>query len=221
MENREQTNQSDVLDKLKESLLISNPREFTLELYEENYVPHDDSHLMYVCQSIDRYESVSDQDSDYAAGVALLHGANIGKYITRLFHPSDYFMQSVISEIESVLGSAAASVINIEDNIERGRSFFGAVVGIGRMGCSMYKHFTDAVEQIEDKIVDDATKSQYVRIGLGIVLYAMHNVETKQTERERINDLNKMRLEVSDIVRGKTEINWDEMTDVWDQGKTK
>lgn len=58
-------------------------------------------------------------------------------------------------------------------------------------------------------MVDDANKSQFLRLGAGFVLLAMHRVEAAEAVVAAEKDLHAMKTEINLIDRGENTMDWD------------
>lgn len=209
MEFGEQINHPNVTESLRESL-STNPLQFTRSLYFKYRSSTDTPNLITASQSIEPIDKTLGANSEPLTSASFFNGTNIGRHVVDLLHPQQVHLKRRVSlAIEDMINKAEIEVSGLEDDYERQQALAQIILDLGWEGCSQFPDLTAVIENVEDEIIGDATKSQFLRPGMGFMLLGMTTAETVQAEIDQKKDIQNMSEAVSLVERGEQIIDWD------------
>lgn len=200
---------SKALASLSDFLTPENARSFTDDLYAKNFNPKQPDTLLKASLEVEFVDNVLGYDSATLATHAFYRGGLIGNHIIDL-STTQYKIKPLVSKaLENMLVWCYDTTDKIEDNDSRRMARAQQILDLGNLGCKMFPEFTAAVENIEDYVVGDVTKSLFMRPGLGFSLYALNSALKKHEEIEFNTDMVRMKTEITLLDRGENTIDWD------------
>lgn len=187
MENRKDIRQIETLETLIYRLQFGEPRDFINELLTKYASSKDTDKLIDAVLNIEFVDSEIGYDPETTMSNAFFYGTLIGIHIVDSLHPEGGFRKRTYNKINQMINVSFDETDSIPDKNNARVAFAQKMIDCGRDGCDRYPAYSSAVENMEDRFIKDATKSPYMRLGMGYVLFAMDIASNEQLEADIAN----------------------------------
>lgn len=187
MENQRDTRQLTALEGLIYNLQFGETRDFINGLRSKYSESTDLKKLESAALAIEFVDKVLGFEPETTMGNAFYYGTLIGIYIVESLHPEAEFRTKVFNKINQIIDVSFQETAHISDPNSARVAFAQKMIDCGQNGCERYPDFSLAVESIEDKFIPDATKSYYIRWGMGFALFAGDIVDEELFKAEIAN----------------------------------
>lgn len=213
MENTEATNQPDLSKQLLQGFLDDGPNQYIDDLFEQYSETDESTVLKFLSEQLRFKDRDLGIDLDNRISDTFYLGTLIGLKMVNNLHPQPEFRKSVMTKIKFILEKVFDDTLHIPDDFDASVTIVERLLACSEAGCERFSDLSSIIEDVEDRVIANATESPYLRKGMGFVLFAMIMVEQDQAKLDSLNsDLAKFESEIQQIESGEATLDWDSLT---------